>query len=156
MGRRKHSYKIVNPTPARPEPADAGARAGTARARILVADDDPVAARFLATLLGDKGYEVLVASDGEHAFEIATTLEPDLIVSDLVMPYRDGFDVIQAVRRHESLARVPIVVVSMKDREEDIVRGLETGADDYLVKPFNARELLVRVRKLLAKAGGRG
>jgi DNA-binding response OmpR family regulator len=130
--------------------------AGSARVRILVADDDPVAARFMATLLGEKGYEVLVAADGEHAFEIATRLKPDLIVSDLVMPYRDGFDIIQAIRNHESLTGVPIVIVSMKDREEDIVRGLETGADDYVVKPFNARELLARVRKLLARGGGRG
>ncbi|MBZ5638562.1 MAG: response regulator [Acidobacteriia bacterium] len=130
--------------------------AGAVRPRILVADDDPVAARFVATLLAEKGYEVLVAADGEHAFEIATRLRPDLIVSDLVMPYRDGFDVVRAIREHEAIADVPIVIVSMKDREEDIVRGLETGADDYVVKPFNARELLTRVRKLLARGGGRG
>jgi DNA-binding response OmpR family regulator len=72
------------------------------------------------------------------------------------MPYRDGFDVVRAIREHEAIADVPIVIVSMKDREEDIVRGLETGADDYVVKPFNARELLTRVRKLLARGGGRG
>jgi DNA-binding response OmpR family regulator len=130
--------------------------ASTARARILVADDDPVAARFVASLLKEKGYEVLLAADGEHAYEIATRLRPDLIVSDLVMPYRDGFDIVRAIRDHESLAHVPIVILSMKDREEDIVRGLETGADDYVVKPFYARELLARVRKLLARGGGRG
>ncbi len=124
-------------------------------ARILVADDDPVAARFVISLLEESGYEVLVASDGEHAYEIAVRLKPDLIVSDLVMPYRDGFDVVRAVREHEALADVPIVIVSMKDREEDIVRGLEMGADDYVVKPFNARELVARVRKLLSKGGGR-
>ncbi len=123
-----------------------------AGARILIADDDPVAARFVASLLAEKGYEVLVALDGEHAFEIATELKPDLIVSDLVMPYRDGFDVVRAIREHRALADVPIVILSMKDREEDIVRGLETGADDYVTKPFNARELLARVRKLLGRA----
>ncbi len=125
-------------------------------ARILVADDDPVAARFVASLLSEKGYEVLVAPDGEHAFEIAIRLRPDLIVSDLVMPYRDGFDIVRAIRESRALADVPIVILSMKDREEDIVRGLETGADDYVVKPFNARELVARVRKLLARGGGRG
>jgi two-component system, OmpR family, KDP operon response regulator KdpE len=156
MSNKRHSYKIVNPALEMPQLPEPSVRADTARARILVADDDPVAARFLATLLGDKGYEVLVASDGEHAVEIASTLRPDLIVSDLVMPYRDGFAVIEAIRNQDSLACVPIVVVSMKDREEDIVRGLEIGADDYVVKPFNARELLVRVRKLLAKAGRLG
>ena len=131
-------------------------RAATTRARILVADDDPVAARFVESLLAEKGYEVLVAPDGEHAFEIAMKLRPDLIVSDLVMPYRDGFDIVRAIRESRALSDVPIVILSMKDREEDIVLGLETGADDYVVKPFNARELLARVRKLLARGGGRG
>lgn len=122
-------------------------------ARILVADDDPVAARFVASLLQERGYEVLVAGDGDHALEMAVKLRPDLIVSDVVMPYRDGFDVLRMVRAEPRLASVPVVIVSMKDREEDIVRGLEAGADDYVVKPFNARELLTRVRKLLNRNG---
>ncbi len=121
--------------------------------RILVVDDDPVAARFVASLLIDKGYEVLVAEDGEHAYDLAVHRRPELIVSDLVMPYRDGYEVLRAIRRHGALSRVPVVIVSMKDREEDIVRGLELGADDYVVKPFNARELLARVRKQLDRAG---
>ena len=123
------------------------------RARILVADDDPVAARFVASLLRDNGYEVLVARDGEDAHEVAVRLKPELIVCDLVMPYRDGFDIVRTVREDRELSDVPIVILSMKDREEDIVRGLEMGADDYVVKPFNARELLARVRKLLARRG---
>ncbi len=122
-------------------------------ARILVADDDPVAARFVASLLQERGYEVLVAGDGDHALEMAVKLRPDLIVSDVVMPYRDGFDVLRMVRAEPRLASVPVVIVSMKDREEDIVRGLEAGADDYVVKPFNARELLTRVRKPLKRNG---
>lgn len=120
-------------------------------ARILVADDDPVTARFVRTLLEGEGYEVLVAVDGEHAVELALQHIPDLIVTDLVMPYRDGFDVLRALHADARLDRTPVVIVSMKDREEDIVRGLEAGASDYVVKPFNARELLVRVRKLLER-----
>lgn len=122
-------------------------------ARVLVADDDPVSARFVASLLEERGYEVVVAGDGEHAVDAARKLRPDLIVCDVVMPYRDGFDVLRSVRAEPILASVPIVIVSMKDREEDIVRGLEAGADDYVVKPFNARELLTRVRKLLNRNG---
>ncbi len=122
-------------------------------ARVLVADDDPVSARFVASLLEERGYEVVVAGDGEHAVDAARKLRPDLIVCDVVMPYRDGFDVLRSVRAEPSLSSVPIVIVSMKDREEDIVRGLEAGADDYVVKPFNARELLTRVRKLLNRNG---
>ncbi len=124
--------------------------------RILVAEDDPVTARFLETLLEGKGFEVLVAEDGEHAYELATKQRPDLILTDVVMPYRDGFELLRALRQEDALARVPIIVLSMRDREEDIVRGLEMGADDYLVKPFNARELVVRIRKHLQRSGAPG
>ena len=123
-------------------------------ARILVAEDDPVTVRFLQSLLEEQGFEVLVAEDGRHAHELATSGSPDLIISDLVMPYRDGFGLIRALRSLEALTRVPIIILSMKDREADIVRGLEEGADDYVVKPFNARELLARVRKQLDRPRG--
>lgn len=126
-----------------------------AAGRILVADDDRITTRFVRSLLEAEGYEVLVAEDGEHAVELALLHEPDLIVCDLVMPYRDGFEVLRAMRSNRRLARVPAVILSMKDREEDIVRGLEEGADDYVVKPFNARELVVRIRKLLQRARNR-
>lgn len=117
--------------------------------RILVAEDDPVTRRFVVSLLEEHGYEVLVAEDGEHAVTTASAAEPDLIVSDLVMPYRDGYEVLRAVRNDDRLKNTPVLILSMRDREEDIVRGLEQGADEYVVKPFNARELVARVRKLL-------
>jgi DNA-binding response OmpR family regulator len=124
-----------------------------ATARILIAEDDPVTSRFLCSLLEEAGYQVLLAEDGRHACELALSGTPDLIISDLVMPFRDGFGLIRALRGEESLLSVPIIILSMKDREDDIVRGLEEGADDYVVKPFNARELLARVRKQLGKRG---
>jgi DNA-binding response OmpR family regulator len=117
--------------------------------RILVAEDDPVTRRFVVSLLEERGYEVLVAEDGEHAIAIATTTEPDLIVSDLVMPYRDGYEVLRAIRSDDALKKIPVLILSMRDHEEDIVRGFEQGADEYVVKPFNAREFVSRVRKLL-------
>ncbi len=120
-----------------------------AAGRILVADDDPITRRFVRSLLEGEGYEVLVAEDGEHAVELALLRDPDLIVCDLIMPYRDGFEVLRAMRSNRRLDRVPAVILSLKDREEDIVRGLEEGADDYVVKPFKARELVARIRKLL-------
>ncbi len=119
------------------------------QSRILVAEDDPVTSRFLCSLLEEAGFQVLTAGDGRHARELAVDGDPDLIISDLVMPYRDGFGLIRALRSEDSLRQVPIIILSMKDREDDIVRGLEEGADDYMVKPFNARELLTRVRKQL-------
>ncbi len=121
--------------------------------RILLAEDDPLTARFVQSLLDAKGYAVMVADDGEHAVELAAASRPDLVVTDLVMPYRDGFDVVRALRNDRRTARIPVIVLSMRDREEDIVRGLEQGADDYVVKPFNARELLARVRKQLDRSG---
>jgi len=117
--------------------------------RILVAEDDPVTRRFVVSLLEERGYEVLVAEDGEHAIATAMTAEPDLIVSDLVMPFRDGYEVLRAIRTDERLKDIPVLILSMRDHEEDIVRGFEQGADEYVVKPFNARELVSRVRKLL-------
>lgn len=120
--------------------------------RILVAEDDPITARFVSSLLLEQGYEVLVAEDGEHAVELALKHEPDLIISDLIMPYRDGFMVLRTLRSTEELAEIPILILSMRDREEDIVRGLEEGADDYVIKPFNARELLARIRKQLDRS----
>jgi DNA-binding response OmpR family regulator len=122
--------------------------------RVLVADDDPITARFLHSLLTDKGYEVQVAEDGQRACELAASFRPQLVISDLVMPYRDGFEVLRRLRQDGALSRVPVLILSMRDREEDIVRGLEEGADDYVTKPFNARELLARVRKLLDRSKG--
>jgi len=117
--------------------------------RILVAEDDPVTRRFVVSLLEERGYEVLVAEDGEHALATAKSARPDLIVSDLVMPYRDGYEVLRAIRNDDRIKDTPVLILSMRDHEEDIVRGLEEGADDYVVKPFNAREFVLRVRKLL-------
>ena len=122
--------------------------------RILVAEDDPVTRRFVVSLLTERGYEVLVAEDGEHAIATATSAQPDLIVSDLVMPYRDGYEVLRAIRTAESLKNIPVLILSMRDHEEDIVRGFEQGADEYIVKPFNAREFVSRVRKLLEPRRG--
>ena len=117
--------------------------------RILLAEDDPVMLRFVASLLRERGYEVLEVADGERLHELALSSKPDLILTDLVMPYRDGFEVLRDLRARSELDRTAILVMSMKDREEDIVYALEHGADDYVVKPFNARELLARVRKQL-------
>ena len=117
--------------------------------QILVVDDDAVTARFIASLLREHGYDVLVAEDGAHALEIVTRHELAMVVCDLVMPYRDGYSVLRAIRQNDKFHNLPVLLLSMRDREEDIVKGLEEGADDYVIKPFNARELLARIRKIL-------
>jgi DNA-binding response OmpR family regulator len=120
--------------------------------KILLADDDAVTTRFVSSLLQQAGYDVLIAEDGRQAYRMAVDHRPDLIVADLVMPYQDGYALLRALRTQNGLSDVPVVILSALDREEDIVRGLEEGADDYVVKPFNARELVVRIRKLLARS----
>jgi DNA-binding response OmpR family regulator len=119
--------------------------------QILVVDDDAVTARFIASLLRENDFDVLVAEDGEHALDIVREHELAMVVCDLVMPYRDGYSVLRAIRQSEQLHDLPVLLLSMRDREEDIVRGLEEGADDYVIKPFNARELMARIRKILSQ-----
>ena len=116
---------------------------------ILVADDDPVSLVFIKSLLEDRGYGVVTAEDGEGALAAIRRERPDLVVTDLVMPYLNGIELIRELRRDGALRTIPVVVISMKDREQDIVAGLDEGADDYVVKPFHALELVARIRKLL-------
>ena len=119
--------------------------------RILVADDDSTIRRFIVTLLSDRGYEILEAADGEQAYKVAEHAKPDLMLLDLIMPFRDGFDVLQDLKRSPETASIPVIIMSVKDREEEIVKGLNMGADDYVVKPFNSLELVARVRKILER-----
>jgi DNA-binding response OmpR family regulator len=120
--------------------------------KILIVDDDSTIRRFLSTLLSDRGYEVHEAEDGEQGIRLAGSIRPDLMLLDLIMPYRDGFEVLHDLKEDRGTARIPIIIMSVKNREDEIVKGLNMGADDYVVKPFNALELVVRVRKLLEKA----
>ena len=113
--------------------------------RILVADDDPTIRRFIATLLADRGYEIHEAPDGEQAYRMAEMVKPDLMLLDLIMPFRDGFDVLSELKSQDTTRRIPIIIMSVKDREEEIVKGFTLGAEDYVVKPFGSRELMFRI-----------
>ncbi|MBI3450241.1 MAG: response regulator [Acidobacteria bacterium] len=123
-----------------------GTKAGR---KIVVADDDPIVLKFLAALLTDSGYEVTTAEDGEKALQRIREAQPDLVIMDLVMPYHDGFEITRSLRNSPATRQLPIIVLSMKDRESDVLRCFELGADDYIRKPFNALELLARVKKIL-------
>jgi DNA-binding response OmpR family regulator len=120
-----------------------------ARPKVLVADDDPIVRKFLLALLADAGYEAAAVEDGEKALNRIREWRPDLVILDLVMPYHDGFEICRSVRGSLATRHIPIIVLSMKDRESDVLRAFELGADDYVRKPFNALELLARVRKVL-------
>lgn len=117
--------------------------------RILLVEDEPSAARILAKGLREQSYAVDVAADGETALEQAQTNEYDLIILDVMLPRRDGFEVCRTLRR--SGRAVPILMLTARDSVEDRIEGLDTGADDYLIKPFNFHELLARARALLRR-----
>lgn len=117
--------------------------------KILVVDDEPRYLRLLEANLRTEGFEVESAHDGVEAIELFTSNPTDLILMDVMMPKLDGFTACQRIRQFSS---VPIIILTAKGEEQDRVRGLDMGADDYLVKPFSISELLARVRAVLRRA----
>ncbi len=122
-------------------------------ARVLLIEDEESIRLPLVDLLEDEGFQVLAAEDGERGLELAPREDPDLILLDLMLPRLDGFGVLRALRRDRLEA--PVIVLTARGEEWDRIQGFEHGADDYVVKPFNERELLLRVRALLRRSAGR-
>ena len=120
--------------------------------RILLVEDEAPAAKVLAKGLREEAYAVDVAMDGEKASEQAGLTDFDLIILDVMLPRKDGFEVCRELRAAGFTA--PILMLTARDAVEDRVAGLDTGADDYLVKPFDFEELLARARALLRRKGG--
>ena len=133
------------------QPAPPAERAAGERATILLADDNADMRDYMRRLLGAH-YAVRAVADGEAALAAARASRPDLILSDVMMPRLDGFGLLRAVRADPALADLPVMLVSARAGEEASIEGLEAGADDYLIKPFGARELLARVRANLEMA----
>ncbi len=119
--------------------------------RILVVDDEPEAVELVEFNLKQAGYAVITAVDGAEALKKAHAQRPDLIVLDVMLPEMDGFEACKVLRLDPATARVPIIMLTAKAAEIDRVLGLELGADDYLTKPFSPRELLLRIKKILAR-----
>jgi DNA-binding response OmpR family regulator len=117
--------------------------------RVLIVDDEPRYLRLLEANLRTEGYEVATAQDGVQAVDIFSSQPIDLILLDIMMPRMDGFSTCQRIREYSN---VPIIMLTAKGEEQDRVRGLDLGADDYLVKPFSATELLARVRAVLRRS----
>ncbi len=116
---------------------------------ILTADDDPQLLRLVMRNLQLEGYDVITASDGQKAFDLIEAQPPDLVLLDVMMPKMDGFTVCHRVREFSA---VPIIIITARGQDQDKVRGLDLGADDYLTKPFSVDELLARVRAVLRRA----
>lgn len=122
--------------------------------RILVVDDDKEIVRIVRAYLEQAGYVVLSAYTGETALHTIRSERPDLVVLDLMLPDRDGWDVTRIVRGDESLSGMPIIMLTARVEDNDKIVGLELGADDYIAKPFNPHEVVARVRAVLRRAGG--
>jgi DNA-binding response OmpR family regulator len=119
--------------------------------RILVVDDDKSIVKVLCAYLEQSGYQVLSAFDGESAMHVLRRERPDLLILDLLMPKRDGWEVTRIIRADASLASTPIIMLTARVEDTDKIVGLELGADDYITKPFNAREVVARVKSLLRR-----
>jgi DNA-binding response OmpR family regulator len=117
--------------------------------KILVVDDDKKIVELVSLYLRRDGYGVLAAYDGREALELARQKQPDLIVLDLLLPELDGKDVCRLLRAE---SRVPIIMLTARSTDEDKLAGLDLGADDYVTKPFNPRELVARIRAVLRRA----
>ncbi len=122
--------------------------------RILVVDDDREIVRLLRAYLEQNGFQVLTAYDGERALHILRHERPDLVVLDLMLPDRDGWEVTRIVRSDPTLAGTPIIMLTARVEDHDKIVGLELGADDYVTKPFNPREVVARVRAVLRRVQG--
>jgi signal transduction histidine kinase/CheY-like chemotaxis protein len=140
---------------AAPAAAEAAPRPEAVKGRVLLVDDNADLRSYVGRLLKERGYEVQLAADGEAALSAAHEQAPDLILSDVMMPRLDGFGLLRAVRSDVQLGDIPVVLLSARAGEEARVEGLDAGADDYLIKPFSARELLARVSTNLAMARAR-
>jgi DNA-binding response OmpR family regulator len=117
--------------------------------RVLIVDDEPAIVRLIRDYLERAGFDVMTASNGEDALHVFARSRPDLVILDLTLPHMDGLDVARAMRR---AGDVPIIMLTARAEEADRVAGLELGADDYVTKPFSAREIVARVRAVLRRA----
>jgi DNA-binding response OmpR family regulator len=120
-------------------------------ARVLIIEDEPALLRGLKDNLETEGYEVRSANNGEKGLEALLNAPPDLVLLDLMLPKINGYEICRTARKRG--LEMPIIMLTAKGQEEDIVRGLELGADDYVTKPFSIRELLARVKALLRRGG---
>lgn len=120
--------------------------------KILIVDDEPNIVLSLEFLMEQSGYQVAIARDGEQALQQVAAFRPDLVLLDIMMPVRNGYEVCQAIRENRAWDGVKILMLSAKGRDLDVSKGLALGADGYLTKPFSTSELIDRVRDLLAGA----
>jgi len=116
----------------------------------VIVEDDQIIVTLLEHLLSRHGFDVRIATDGRQATDLIDTLPspPALVLLDVMLPYLDGFELIKRIREHATWNQVPIIMLTAKSQEQNIVRALDYGANDYLIKPFRPEELLARIRRV--------
>lgn len=119
--------------------------------KIVLAEDEPRLARLVEFKLKKEGYQVICKGNGEEALEAIKAEKPDLILLDVMMLVMDGYEVLRRVKEDESLKNIPVVMLTARTQERDVVKGIDLGADDYITKPFHPAELLARVKRILGK-----
>jgi two-component system phosphate regulon response regulator PhoB len=124
--------------------------------KLLVVDDEPDICNLIVFNAEQAGYDVSAVYSGENALDVARKEKPDLIVLDLMLPGIGGLDVCRILKNDKATSNIPIIILTAKGTEEDIVKGLELGADDYVTKPFSPRVLLARIKSVLRRNGKKG
>ena len=119
--------------------------------KIVLAEDEPQIARLIEFKLEKEGYEVTWKENGEEALKAIKTDKPDLILLDVMMPVMDGYEVLRRLKEDENLKSIPVVMLTARAQERDVVKGIDLGAEDYITKPFHPAELLARVKRILGK-----
>jgi DNA-binding response OmpR family regulator len=119
---------------------------------VLVVDDNEDSLRIVEAILRSAGFEVCLARDGKQGVEMAQASAPELIVLDIMMPVMDGVEALQKLRNSSRTSRIPVILLTAKAQDEDVIAGYQTGADYYITKPFTAKQLLYGVRLVLGKA----
>ena len=117
--------------------------------RVLIADDEPNIVISLEFLMKREGHEVSIARDGQQALDAIRAQRPDLVLLDVMMPFKNGFEVLQELRADEAIAGTKVLMLTAKGRETEVTKGLAMGADAYMTKPFSTKELVTKVKALL-------
>jgi DNA-binding response OmpR family regulator len=117
--------------------------------KILIADDEPNIVISLEFLMKREGFDISIAHDGEEALEKIRSLQPDLVLLDVMMPRKSGFDVCQAVKADPLLSKIKVLMLTAKGRDTEVAKGLALGADAYMTKPFSTKDLVEKVKGLL-------
>ena len=117
--------------------------------KIVLAEDEPQIARLIEFKLKKEGYEVTWKENGEEALKAIKEDKPDLILLDVMMPVMDGYEVLRRLKEDENLKSIPVIMLTARAQERDVVKGIDLGAEDYITKPFHPAELLARVKRIL-------